>query len=56
MVSPNLPDTMLAHVNQAAEKNIPVFFDPGQPLPAFSKEQLLAILKNANYLIVNEYT
>ncbi len=55
MVSPNLPDTMYTHVKEASEKNIPVFFDPGQPLSAFSKEQLLDILKYATYLIVNEY-
>lgn len=55
IVSPNAPETMVMHVQQCAEKRIPVFFDPGQPLPAFSKEQLLTTLEAATYLIVNEY-
>lgn len=55
IVSPNLPDTMVMHVKQCADAWIPVFFDPGQPLPAFSKEQLLETLWYANYLILNEY-
>jgi len=55
IVSPNLPDTMIAHVKQCAERGIPVIFDPGQPLSAFSKEQLLETLGAANHLIVNEY-
>lgn len=55
IVSPNLPDTMLMHVKEASVRWIPVFFDPGQPLPAFSKEQLLEALEAASYLILNEY-
>jgi len=55
IISPNLPDTMLAHLKGCAERGIPVFFDPGQPLPAFSKEQLLEALEAATYLILNEY-
>lgn len=55
IVSPNSPVTMQQHVKWCAEKWIPVIFDPGQPLPAFSKEQLRDTLTHANYLMVNEY-
>lgn len=55
IVSPNNPMTMLRHVKDLAWLGIPFFFDPGQPLSAFSKEQLHEIMALAPYLTVNEY-
>jgi len=55
IVSPNAPDTMSQHVRECNELDIPVIFDPGQPLPAFSQELLIQTLEAATYLIVNEY-
>ena len=55
IVAPNAPVTMMHHVMQCQEEWIPVIFDPGQPLPAFSKEMLHDTLQAATYLIVNEY-
>jgi adenosine kinase len=46
---------MYRHVHDLAEMHTPFFFDPGQPLSAFSKEQLHQIMKVTPYLIVNEY-
>ncbi len=55
IVSPNAPDTMAQHVRECKELDIPVIFDPGQPLSAYSKELLVQTLVSATYLIVNEY-
>ena len=55
IVAPNAPSTMVKHLKECAELNIPVIFDPGQPLTAFSKTELHEALTAANYLIVNEY-
>ena len=55
IVAPNAPSTMLKHLKECETLNIPVIFDPGQPLTAFSKEQLHEALTASNYLIVNEY-
>jgi len=55
IVSPNNPHTMKQHVLECNDLWIPVFFDPWQPLTAFSKEQLRETLDAATYIIVNEY-
>lgn len=55
IVSPNNPLTMLRHVKDLASMNVWFFFDPWQPLSAFSKEQLHEIMGLSPYLIVNEY-
>ncbi len=55
IVAPNAPATMVKHLKECAEKNIPVIFDPGQPLTAFSKEELHEALTASTYLIVNAY-
>ena len=34
---------------------VPFIFDPGQGLPMFSGEEVLAFLKDATYLAVNDY-
>lgn len=55
IVSPNNPSTMMRHVKDLNALWVPFFFDPGQPLSAFSKEQLHDIMNLAPYLVVNEY-
>lgn len=55
IVSPNNPATMIKHLIECKELDVPVIFDPGQPLSAFSKEQLHQALEATSYLIVNEY-
>lgn len=55
IISPNHPVTMLRHLEQAVERGMITFFDPGQPLSAFSAEQLRGVLAMGVYLIVNSY-
>lgn len=46
---------MLRHLEQAVAEGMVTFFDPGQPLSAFSAEQLRAVMDMGVYLIVNTY-
>lgn len=55
LVWPNNPAVMLQHLQECRQKSIPVIFDPGQPLSAFTKEMIHEALDAATYLIVNEY-
>lgn len=55
IVSPNNPQTMLRHTRDLWSSNILFFFDPGQPLSAFTTTQLHEVMKLAPYLVVNEY-
>jgi len=55
IVSPHAPTTMLKHLQECHVAGIPVVFDPGQPLSAFSKEQIHEALTYCNALVVNEY-
>lgn len=55
IVSPDDPNAMLKHLKWCKERSIPVIFDPGQPLPAFSKQMLHEALEAATYVILNEY-
>ncbi len=55
IISPNHPLTMLRHLEQAVSRGMITFFDPGQPLSAFSQDQLRWVLQQWVYLIVNEY-
>lgn len=55
IISPNHPVTMMRHLQQAVTRGIVTFFDPGQPLSAFSREQLQEVVSMGVYLIVNEY-
>ncbi len=55
IVSPDGRDGMIAHARQFAEAGIPFIFDPGQGMPMFGREDLLAFLEQATYLTVNDY-
>jgi adenosine kinase len=46
---------MVMHLQHCQQRTIPVIFDPGQPLSAFTKEQIIQALEAATYLICNEY-
>ena len=54
-VSPDGRDGMLEHSRQFAEAGIPFIFDPGQGLPMFNGDELLACLQLADYCTVNDY-
>ena len=55
IVSPNGKAAMLKFIQEAKDKGINCFFDPGQQLPAFTKDELIACCVSANYLICNAY-
>jgi adenosine kinase len=55
VVSPDGRDGMLQHIQHAHDSQIAVMFDPGQAMPLFSGEELLQMVKQSNYLIMNDY-
>ncbi len=55
IVSPDGKQGMQEHAAQFAELGIPFIFDPGQGMPMFSGEELLAFLELANYATFNDY-
>lgn len=55
IISPNPPDTMLAHARKLVELKIPYIADPGQMVNAFSSENLFEFVSNATILIVNDF-
>ena len=55
IISPDGRDGMLQHAREFHAAGIPFFFDPGQGLPMFDGEELMAFLKLADYCTVNDY-
>ena len=54
-VSPDGKDGMMLHAKQFADAGIPFILDPGQGMPMFSGEELLAMLKQARWVTLNDY-
>ena len=55
IVAPDGRDGMLQHAREFHQAGIPFIFDPGQGLPMFSGEELLAFIEQATYVTVNDY-
>jgi adenosine kinase len=55
IVAPDGREGMLRHARELAESGVPFIFDPGQGLPMFSGEELMAFVKQASYVAVNDY-
>jgi adenosine kinase len=55
IVAPDGRDAMLQHARDFKAAGIPFIFDPGQGLPMFNGEELLAFVKQADYCTVNDY-
>ena len=55
IVAPDGRDGMLKHSLDLATAKIPFIFDPGQGLPMFSGEELMAFMKLATLACVNDY-
>ena len=55
IVAPDGRDAMLQHAEQLHAAGIPFIFDPGQGLPMFNGDELLACLQLADYCTVNDY-
>jgi adenosine kinase len=55
IVSPDGREAMLTHAREFAQAGIPFVFDPGQGLPMFNGDELLALVDQATWVTVNDY-
>lgn len=55
VVSPNDPDAMLRHTDEARAARVPFVADPSQQLAFMGGEHLRTLLDGAAYLITNDY-
>jgi adenosine kinase len=55
IIGPDGKDGMVQHTKQCAEQGIDALFDPGQGLPMFSGAELNELVKDAQYVAVNDY-
>ena len=55
IIAPDGREGMLQHARELADLSIPFMFDPGQGLPMFSGDELLAFVERASYVAVNDY-
>ncbi len=55
MISPDGKEGMVQHASEFTEAEIPFFFDPGQGLPMFDREELLQFIDQATWITVNDY-
>jgi len=55
LVGPENHDRMLQALKQGSAKGLSVFFDPGQLIHSFNREELVGALKEVVALLVNEY-
>ncbi len=55
IISPDGRQAMMEHAQQLVAAGIPFVFDPGQGLPMFGGEELLAFVNQATWVTVNDY-
>jgi adenosine kinase len=55
IIAPDGREGMWQHSHQMAEAGVPFIFDPGQQLPQFNGEELLAVVQLASWVAVNDY-
>jgi adenosine kinase len=55
IVSPDGKDGMVLHAQQFAQAGIPFIFDPGQGMPMFNGEELMAFVELADWITLNDY-
>jgi len=55
IVSPDGREGMLQHAREFHEAGVPFVFDPGQGLPLFNGEELMAFIRQADYVTTNDY-
>jgi len=55
IIAPDGREGMLQHAREFSQAGIPFVFDPGQGMPMFSGEELLAFVRQAAYVTVNDY-
>jgi len=55
IIAPNSKAAMFAHAEQSKQSWTQVFFDPGQAMSLFSGDDIVAMAKYCDVLIVNDY-
>ena len=55
IIAPDGRQAMLDHAQQCVAAGGPFIFDPGQGLPMFNGEELLTFVRQADYVVVNDY-
>ncbi|SDR07881.1 carbohydrate kinase family protein [Thermostaphylospora chromogena] len=55
LISPNDPDAMLRHTEEARQRGIPFAADPSQQLARMESEQIRELIDGAAYLFTNDY-
>ncbi len=55
IISPGAYRSMLAQMRSMRTKGVPVFFDPGQSTPLFSKAELIEFLESSTWLALSDY-
>lgn len=55
IIAPNDKQAMFAHAEQAKAAGAQVFFDPGQAMSLFSWDDIVAMSKYSDVLVVNDY-
>lgn len=55
IVAPDDPTWMVDYMLLARQLALPYFFDPGQGLPGFTRDQLIVALSHAEGVFVNDY-
>ncbi|WP_417541674.1 carbohydrate kinase family protein [Methylophaga thalassica] len=55
IIAPDGRDGMIQHAEQLKSAGIPFIFDPGQGLPMFNGDELMAFAEQASYIALNDY-
>ena len=55
IVSPDGREGMLTHCEQLHDGSIPFIFDPGQGMPLFNGDELMQMVRQADYVTLNDY-
>ncbi len=55
IISPDGKEGMVQHASQCHGAGIPFIFDPGQGMPMFNGDELLAMVEQASYICLNDY-
>ncbi|MGK2924938.1 MAG: carbohydrate kinase family protein, partial [Lysobacterales bacterium] len=55
IVAPDGKEAMIQHSRDFVAADIPHIFDPGQAMPLFNGEELRQFIREARYVVVNDY-
>lgn len=55
LISPVRKEAMIKHAKECYDLKIPLIFDPGQQITAFSSQELMQLIGQAKFYVVNDY-